>query len=50
MKTTHQYLIYFVTDQIQVGDISVMYCPSDEMAATYFRKSLYRAYSSDSAI
>ena len=31
---------FFITDQIQVGDIWVEYCPTDDMIADFFTKLL----------
>ena len=41
-KWTHHMNIcyFFVTDQIQVGDIRVEYCPTDDMIADFFTKLL----------
>ena len=40
-RTRHMNIRYFfVTDRIQVGDIRVAYCPTDDMVADFFTKPL----------
>ena len=43
-RTKHINIRYFfVTDRIRTKELTVSYCPTDDMVADYFMKPLHRA-------